>query len=66
MEKQIKEIIMVNFKSIFGLEIQNDLIQFQETKKEFLKDAKAGKYEEGTVDYLSRQASDLYSSVFGS
>ncbi len=35
MEKQIKEIIVVNFKSIFGLEIQNDLIQFQETKKEF-------------------------------
>ena len=35
MEKQIKEIIMVNFKSIFGLEIQDDLIQFQETKKEF-------------------------------
>ncbi|MBB77866.1 MAG: arginine--tRNA ligase [Crocinitomicaceae bacterium] len=35
MEKQIKEIIVVNFKSIFGLEIQDDLIQFQETKKEF-------------------------------
>ena len=35
MEKEIKEIIMVNFKSIFGLKIQDDLIQFQETKKEF-------------------------------